>query len=350
MTSGLQEAIDALPDGVVRADADGSVRVVNSAAARMLGGTVETLLGAALDEVLLLRDRYGNTWTAFNRPYEGLPSRTGVPEQVWRLPDGTEALVTARLERERRGGEVVGVALSLRSSRGRARVDRERSDLVAIVAHELRSPLTGVKGFVQAMLNRWDKLSDEQKRLMLHTVNADADRLTRLIAELLDVARIDTGRLRVHPRPTDLSVLLSRVVAGLEESTARTIEYVADPATPQGMVDPDKFIQVALNLVENALRHGSGAVHVTLRPAPSPLPGHREPGPRLVVEDEGAGIPEQYRQLVFTKFWTRGRADGSGLGLYIVGGLVRAHQGLVGIHDRPGGGVRMVVDWVPATS
>ena len=72
---------------------------------------------------------------------------------------------------------------------------------MATVAHELRSPLTGVKGFVQALLNRWDRLNDDQKKLMLTTVNADADRLSRLITELLDVARIDTGRLSLYPGP-----------------------------------------------------------------------------------------------------------------------------------------------------
>ena len=104
---------------------------------------------------------------------------------------------------------VAQVAVTLRSGRGRARLDRERSDLVATVAHELRSPLTGVKGFVQALLNRWDKLTDDQKKLMLTTVSADSDRLSRLIAELLDVARIDTGRLQLYPRPSDAAVLVA---------------------------------------------------------------------------------------------------------------------------------------------
>ena len=102
-------------------------------------------------------------------------------------------------------GPVTDVAVSLRSGRARARLDRDRSDLVATVAHELRSPLTGVKGFVQALLNRWDRLNDEQKKLMLTTVHADSDRLSRLITELLDVARLDTGRLSMHQRTCDVA-------------------------------------------------------------------------------------------------------------------------------------------------
>src|SRR3546814_12981738 len=78
------------------------------------------------------------------------------------------------------------------------RLDRERSDLVATVAHELRSPLTGVRGFVQVLLNKWDKLNDEQKKLMLTTVSADSERLSPLIAELLAVARLATGRPSRH--------------------------------------------------------------------------------------------------------------------------------------------------------
>ena len=121
------------------------------------------------------------------------------------------------------------MAIGIRSGRGRARLDRERSDLVATVAHELRSPLTGVKGFVQALLNRWDKLNDDQRKLMLTTVNADADRLGRLIAELLDVARIDTGRLSLYPRACDAVVLARRVVDSVGPAPAGSIDARGRP-------------------------------------------------------------------------------------------------------------------------
>src|SRR5690606_9627012 len=207
------------------------------------------------------------------------------------------------------------VALSLRSGRGRERLDRERSDLVATVAHELRSPLTGVKGFVQAMLNRWEKLTDEQKKLMLTTVSADSDRLSRLITELLDVARLDTGRLSLYPRPVDIAALVRRVVASVSAAHG-TREFLIeeDEDLPEILIDPDKATQVFTNLVENAVRHGSGTIRVTLGTMRGNTPF---PGVRVHVDDEGEGIAPEIRRRVFTKFWKDGVRGGTGLGLYL---------------------------------
>ena len=339
-----RDLADALPDGVVVADGEGRVRLISALAARMLDVTPDDAVGRPLADVLALQDTDGRSWTELNRPYGVLPTVTGVPEQSWLLPDGTEVLVTARLHRSSLRDPVSKVAIALRSGRGRARLDRERSDLVATVAHELRSPLTGVKGFVQALLNRWDKLNDEQKKLMLTTVSSDSDRLSRLIAELLDVARIDTGRLQLYPRPSDATTLVSRVVDSVRSATARTISLHAPEDHLEVWADPDKFTQVVTNLVENAVRHGDGDVNVTLETTTSELPGE-VPCVRLTVDDEGEGIAVELRKRVFTKFWKSGARGGSGLGLYIVGGLTKAHGGSVTIDDAPGGGARIVVSW-----
>ena len=339
---GAQEIVDALPDGVVIADADGIVTLISSVAARMLGDEAVDGVARPLGDVLRLRDADGHDWTADNTPYVGIRTRTAIPEQSWLLPDGTEVLVSANLHRAERLGPVTRVALTIRSGRGRARLDRERSDLVATVAHELRSPLTGVKGFVQALLNRWDKLNDDQKKLMLTTVNADADRLSRLIAELLDVARIDTGRLQLYRRPADAAELVRRITGSVGAGTARAIELECGPDLPPVHVDPDKFTQVVTNLVENGVRHGEGTVRVRVqRHAHDDAPD----GVRVTVADEGEGIPAEMRRRVFTKFWTGGARGGSGLGLYLVNGLVRAHGGAVTIDDTPDGGAMLSCTW-----
>ena len=339
-SSGLQTLADAYPDGMIGVDSEGVIVVINTQARSLLsvGPDVEAL-GTPVSGILQLQDQEGRSWLDVNRPYDTLSTVRGVPEQSWLNSRGEEVLTTARLVRERHLGPVTGMAIALRSGRGRARLDRERSDLVATVAHELRSPLTGVKGFVQALLNRWDKLSDDQRKLMLTTVNADADRLTRLIAELLDVARIDTGRLQLYPREVPAAVLVGRVVDSVAHSTSREIHLHVDPATPEVFADPDKFTQVVTNVLENAVRHGDGRVDVSVAPHDAGWPAVR-----VAVEDEGEGIPEEIRNRVFTKFWTLGRG-GSGLGMYIVGGLTRAHGGVITISDASSGGARVAIDW-----
>lgn len=338
-----RELADALADGVVVADGEGIVILVSAVAGRMLGVDPCESVGRPLGEVLKLSDTEGRTWSDANHPYDTLRTVTGTPEQAWLLPDGTEVLVVSTIRRPALDAAVDQVSVSLRSGRGRNRLDRERSDLVATVAHELRSPLTGVKGFVQALLNRWDKLNDDQKKLMLKTVASDSDRLSRLIAELLDVARIDTGRLQLYPRASDAPVLVTRVVESVRSATSRPIDLRIDGGAEEELeihADPDKFTQVVTNLVENAVRHGDGVVTVGLGLCPD------DPAQvLLVVEDHGEGIPTELRQRVFTKFWKHGARGGSGLGLYIVGGLTHAHGGSVRIADAETGGARIEVTW-----
>lgn len=326
---------DSLPDGIVIAGGDGVVLLVNAIARRMLG--TQARPGSHLAEALPLQDQDARDWFTVVSPLTGLGTRTGVPEQSWLLPDGSEVLITTRLHRSGVHRPVDRVALVLRSGRGRARLDRERSDLVATVAHELRSPLTGVKGFVTTLLSKWDRLNDDQKKLMLTTVATDAERLSRLITELLDVARIDTGRLPLYRRDLAVVPVLERVAALTRAGTHRTLVTAHQDPDARVFADPDKLVQVVTNLVDNAVRHGDGEVLVTSGPGPL--------GTRIVVDDHGAGIPEALRARVFTKFWKDGVRGGSGLGMYIVNGLVRVHAGELQITDAPGGGARIIVDW-----
>jgi PAS domain S-box-containing protein len=346
---------DELPDGVVIADEVGRIIVFNRVAARLTGMDPVEVTGKFVFDVLPLCDDDGRDWWVYADPYHGLPTRTRHPERSLYLADGTEVLVSIGYVRERdlnhgasRSCTVRRLVISLRGAEQRERLERSRAELVSTVAHELRSPLTSVKGFTATLLSKWGRFTDDQKRVMLETVNADADRVTRLITELLDVSRIESGRMEVRRQLVDLpdrarKIIAGRVAAGDAEDRFRLEVHGGLPET---WLDADKIDQILGNLVENAVRHGAGIVTVVVEPARMdgeaalpPALGLGVPDAASVsVRDQGEGISPEVAPRVFRRFWRGKRRGGTGLGLYIVKGLVEAHGGTIGVRRAPGGG------------
>lgn len=334
MAAQVRLSVNDVPDGIVVADSAGRVTIANAAAARVTGLPLARSIGRPIEEALPFSDDRGRSWWKCTDPYHGLTIRKGQPERALVLPGGRVVLVTALYIRERPLGALLRLVVSLRPNTARERVDRESAELIATVAHELRSPLTSVKGFTATLRQKWSRFSDEQRLLMLETVDADADRLTRLISELLDIARIDSGRLQLRQQPVDLVAAVARQVSGLVAGgiPRSRFEVAVGGDLPEVWLDPDKIDQVLGNLLENAVRHGAGTVRIHIAPTLT--------GTAVTVSDEGPGIPRDLAERVFTKFWRGGRPypGGSGLGLYIVKGLVEAHGGTVTVDDAPTGG------------
>ncbi|MFD7960698.1 ATP-binding protein [Streptomyces zaomyceticus] len=329
---------DDLPDGLVVADETGRVVCFNAAAARITAVPGDRALGLPLDRVLPLEDLKGRRWWALTDPYGGLATRRGQPERNLLLPGGREVLVSARYVREHPTGPVRRVVVSLRGTEARRRTERSHAELIATVAHELRSPLTSVKGFTATLLTKWERFNDEQKRLMLETVDADAGRIKRLIAELLDISRIDSGRLEVRRQPVDIAAAVGRHVQVHTtggQSPDRFFVRIR-PELPALWADPDKIDQILGNLLENAVRHGEGTVTIEVAPVRTGDDG--EEGTEVTVSDEGPGIPEESMGRVFTRFWRGSKRGGTGLGLYIVKGVVEAHGGTITVGRGPRGG------------
>lgn len=333
---------DDLPDGLMVADHRGSVVVFNRAAQRLTGTLERAALGRDYRDVLPLRDDDGRVWWKLSDPFGGLRTRTRQTERLLQLPGGREVLVTAGFVRSpERCGDVVRLVVSFRDASHRGRLERSRADLVSTVAHELRSPLTSVKGFTATLLAKWGRFTDDQKRVMLETVNADADRVTRLITELLDVSRIESGRLEMRRQVVDVAatarkVIAGRVAAGDPEDRFR---LHARGELPEMWLDPDKVEQILANLVENAVRHGGGTVTIVMEPVPGHGAGLRSnEGAAVSVCDEGEGITPEAVPRIFRQFWRSKRRGGTGLGLFIVKGLVEAHGGSITVRRAPGGG------------
>ncbi|MEO3754599.1 ATP-binding protein [Streptomyces sp. B6B3] len=337
---GLDLHPDDLPDGLVVADRLGLVCCFNVEAARLTGTRPAEALGRPIEAVLPLEDPDGRRWWELTRPYRGLATRSGQPERNLLLPGGNEVLVSARYVRVGPGGPVRRLVVTLRGTDARQRSERSNAELIATVAHELRSPLTSIKGFTATMLDKWDRFTDEQKRLMLLTVDGDADRVTRLITELLDVSRIDSGRLEIRRQPVHLDAAVRRHVDSLVGEGCQRDRFtlrIADPL-PALWADPHKIDQVLRNLLENAVRHGAGTVTIELHGVPPNRT--RQEGTAVTVSDEGPGIPDGAMHRVFTRFWRGSDRGGTGLGLYIVKGIVEAHGGTVTVGRSAGGGAR----------
>jgi PAS domain S-box-containing protein len=329
--------VDLLPDAVVHLDAERRVRAVNHAATAFTGYSADQLVGRSFDDLLEPRRVDGERlWANGWHPSTRLRSVVRIPEQRVRLRVAggrtVSAMVTGRYERDG-DGQLRGVVLVLRDGT-RRRAPAEGIEVVSTVSHELRSPLTSVKGYTSLLLNRWERLADGQKRMMLEQVHHDADRVTRLVTELLDISRLESGRLVLRRQMVDIPSLVAVVTEKVRMTEPRLDVTVGFPDSfPRVYADPDKVEQVLTNLVENAAKYAS----------PKDMRVTGEVGDTHVavtVSDRGEGIPPSDLPRVFTKFFRRAetRPTGSGLGLWISRGLVEAHGGQLVVESELGKG------------
>lgn len=336
------EVLSLIRDAIIVLDGDRKVVAWMGSAERMLGWAEPEVIGHDVDELLTTRDANGNACPlGLSGKLARMRGVKGMPEQEYLIAtsSGTDLWVgvTCSLERDELGSMTRTIAVARDISR-RKRIDLAKSEVISAVSHELRSPLTSVKGFTSTLLHKWDKFDDDTKKHLLLTINTDADRVTRLIGELLDVSRLEAGRLELRKRLIDLPEISHRVVSRVKDSADMHQVSVAFPdAFPEVLADADKVEQVLTNLVENAIKYTeSGAVMVSGSADDAFI--------SISVTDHGNGIDPDHRLHVFGKFFRRGdraRAEnptGTGLGLYISKGLVEAHGGRIWVDDAPGAG------------
>ena len=303
---------------------------------RMPGYPLEHLL-----KTMTIRRADGREYTLEEVPV-GQELKDGVPpyaeEIVYSVPDGRSIAVLVNGTPIRsQDGEIISLVFTLQDMEPLKEMERMRAEFLAMVSHELRTPLTSVKGSITTLLDPSTTLNPAETHQFHQIIDTQADRMRELIADLLDVARIESGTLSVFPKPTEVADLMSEANNAFQSGGAKH-EVLIDlaPGLPLIMADRLRMIQVLSNLLANAARHSPDTFPISVSASREGL---------LVVisvSDKGKGIPAASLPHLFRKFSRIDAEDqggDTGLGLAICMGIVEAHGGRIWAEsDGPGQG------------
>jgi two-component system, NtrC family, sensor histidine kinase KinB len=333
-----QAAIDSLPDPVVVFGVAGDVRNVNRAAETLLGLVLESHTTDPLQAVdtsvrAVLERLYTHVLSG-----KGSYTPKGFEEAV-KVPSGEGDryfLPRATPVYEEQGG-IAGATVILQDVTRLRRFDELRNDMVATVAHEFRTPLTSLRMAIHLCLEQAVGPVTEKQADLLYAAREDCERLQAMVDDLLDLSRIETGRVEMRKRPTSIVALLEVALEThrmLSEERGVQLVVTPLPVDEEVFADPERVALVLSNLVSNAFRHTPAGGQITLRARPT------NGWVRFEVTDTGAGIAAEYQPHLFEKFFRvpGTSADGAGLGLFIAKEIVEGHGGEIGVKSEEGRG------------
>jgi PAS domain S-box-containing protein len=345
----LAVTLHGIGDGVIATDTEGRVTLMNPVAQALTGWSEDEARGRPLEEVFPIVDE-GTGHRCENPALKALATRA-----VQEMANGT--VLVARDGKERviadsaapilaQDGLVIGAVLVFRdvSENHRAARERERllaevqrraaqqEEFISVVSHDLRAPLTSVQGNAQLLQRVAD--NPEMVSRSAGAIYTSAQRMNRIIQDLVDSTRLESGQLVLHLTPVDVAsftVDLKERMAGVMDTERLSIEMMEVP--PPALADPDRLERILTNLISNALKYSTDEVVVKVE-------GFEE-GVKVSVADHGPGIPPRDLPHLFERFFrvegTR-KKEGLGLGLYITRMLVEAHGGRIWVESEVGGG------------
>jgi two-component system phosphate regulon sensor histidine kinase PhoR len=325
--------LEAVGDGIFLVDGEGVVRLWNRAAALATGLGAESVRGRRVAEVF-------EGWDALAQRIpvaaDGGAARSAtVPIAL----DGRDLWLSFVAVRN-----ADGVVYAFRDLTRERRLEEEKSDFIATISHELRTPMAAVYGAAQTLLRPDIELSPARQRELLEMVAGQAARLSQITEEVLLATQLDRGSVPVERQPVDVGALVRETLTALEPQLPPSARLDLEIAAEAGMASgaSDRIQQVLVNLVDNAVKYGGdGPVTVRVEPGGG--------GVRILVTDSGPGIAFGEQQRIFEKFY---RADpqltqspgGTGLGLYISRELLRQMGGRLDVRSAPGAGATFVAE------
>jgi len=327
--------LEAVADGVLVTSSDNKITFLNTSAARILDLKAENVIGQALDAFGGIFGKAASTWMQTINDWSNDPASyqygDSYAEQL-ELEDGRIALV--HLAPVILQNDFLGTVSIFRDITHEVEVDRLKSEFVATVSHELRTPMTSIRGYVDILLMGAAGAINENQNHFLQIVKNNTERLNILVNDLLDISRIEAGRVTLAPQSLDLRDVAEDILADIlrrsqEENKPMGFSLDAAKNLPRVQGDSERIRQVLGNLVNNAYHYtpenGQITVHIT---------AVNGKDVQVDVEDTGVGIPPEDQGRIFDRFF-RGEdplvlaTPGTGLGLAIVKQLVEMHHGRI---------------------
>jgi PAS domain S-box-containing protein len=340
----LETVIASIADGVMVTDADGRIILENDAARRLTGRARSAVAFDLVTQVEAqnLRNADGTPIPPHDLPLGRAVRGETVTDQVLivrRVDTGEDRFLICSSAPVRAGGDAItGAVAVFRDITEMKQLDQMKDEFISIAAHELRTPLTAIKGYAE-LLDRRLSAQDgrEADRKSLGIIRKQTERLSGLVNEMLDVSRIEGGRLELNSEPFDLTALVGEVVNNLRVSTTTHILSLAAEPAIAVFGDTARIEQVLINLISNAITYSPEGGEIGVR-------AWTEGGRALVsVSDQGVGIAPEELSHLFDRFYRAPsagvmRSGGMGLGLYICQEIVTRHGGTIRVESSQGAG------------
>jgi PAS domain S-box-containing protein len=329
----IAAVVDSMAEGLVGVDAAGTVRVINPEAVQLLGASGRDLSGISAEELTCEQ-------AVLDAIREGLEGRAAARTVAL----GQHMVLLNCTPLPRADGGVGGAVLLLADVTERHRVEEAQRRFVADASHELRTPITALKGLLELLA---DGAQDDAgvRDDFMRILQAEADRLARLVTDLLTLAKLEAGSLEFEIEPqwaADLVYDVASVMAALAAESDVTLSVDLPDGDVRVLAERDRIVQVLLGFTDNAVKHSAPGSTVTL------LVQRNGDSVRLEVADEGDGIEPAALDRVFERFYRSDAArvggKGTGLGLAIAKEIVEAHGSVIGVESNPGAGTRFWFD------
>jgi signal transduction histidine kinase len=358
-TAKTEAILEGVADGVMVADETGLVIRFNAAAERILNTPRIQVLGRSIDELLGLYGGSGAAWSKALERWKVMPPQVGQETLFAEQLEFEDKIVSVLLSPVVMHDEFLGTVSLFRDITQEVEVDKAKSEFVSTVSHELRTPMTAVKGYADILvMGAAGVLTGDQQRF-LSIIKTNADRLTMLVNDLLDIGRIDSRRVELNVQAIQLGQAVQAVIESLQAKASAKAQHLrADipDGLPPVVGDQDRLTQILTNLISNAQQYTPTGGHITVRArmvtrlerASAHAEAESEPkSPSEMVQidviDDGIGIAPEDLDKIFERFF---RSDhpfvqettGTGLGLSITESLVEMHGGEIWVESELGEG------------